>query len=104
MLLIAFDLEGIAISSGSACSSGKVARSHVLARDGRSKDSLGEGVIRVSTGWNTEETDIERFLAALEKMCRGRAGAPGGVDNVRSWFDKLTMRSARGPDAGMSNG
>ncbi|MGA9548197.1 MAG: aminotransferase class V-fold PLP-dependent enzyme, partial [Rhodomicrobium sp.] len=72
-LLIAFDLEGIAISSGSACSSGKAARSHVLAAMGV-KDSLGEGVIRVSTGWNTEDADIERFLAALEKMCRGRAG------------------------------
>jgi cysteine desulfurase len=72
-LLIAFDLEGIAISSGSACSSGKAARSHVLAAMGV-KDSLGEGVIRVSTGWNTEDADIERFLAALEKICRGRAG------------------------------
>jgi cysteine desulfurase len=72
-LLIAFDLEGTAISSGSACSSGKAARSHVLAAMGV-KDSLGEGVIRVSTGWNTEDADIERFLAALEKICRGRAG------------------------------
>jgi cysteine sulfinate desulfinase/cysteine desulfurase-like protein len=37
-------------------------------------DSLGEGVIRVSTGWNTEDADIERFLAALKKICRGRVG------------------------------
>ena len=71
MLLIAFDLEGIAVSSGSACSSGKVERSHVLAAMGVSQ-GLSEGVIRVSTGWNTEETDIERFLAALSKICRGR--------------------------------
>jgi cysteine desulfurase len=73
MLLIAFDLEGIAVSSGSACASGKVARSHVLAAMGV-MDSLGEGVIRVSTGWNTEDADIERFLAALKKICRGRVG------------------------------
>ena len=73
MLLIAFDLEGIAVSSGSACSSGKVERSHVLAAM-KVSDSLSEGVIRVSTGWNTEDADIERFLAALEKMCGGRAG------------------------------
>jgi cysteine desulfurase len=71
MLLIAFDLEGIALSSGSACSSGKVERSHVLDAMGVSQ-VLSEGVIRVSTGWNTEETDIERFLAALSKICRGR--------------------------------
>ncbi len=71
MLLIAFDLEGIAVSSGSACSSGKVARSHVLAAMGVS-EALSEGMIRVSTGWNTEEADIERFLTVLEKICRGR--------------------------------
>ena len=71
MLLIAFDLEGIAVSSGSACSSGKVARSHVLDAMGVS-ESLSEGVIRVSTGRSTEETDIERFLAVLSKVCRGR--------------------------------
>ena len=71
MLLIAFDLEGIAVSSGSACSSGKVERSHVLAAM-RVSESLSEGAIRVSTGWNSEEADIERFLAALAKICRGR--------------------------------
>ncbi len=71
MLLIAFDLEGIAVSSGSACSSGKVERSHVLAAMGVSP-GLSEGAIRVSTGWNSEEADIERFLTALEKICRRR--------------------------------
>jgi cysteine desulfurase len=71
MLLIAFDLEGIAVSSGSACSSGKVERSHVLAAMGVSQ-GLSEGVIRVSTGWNSEETDIEKFLAALSKFCGAR--------------------------------
>jgi cysteine desulfurase len=71
LLLIAFDLEGVAVSSGSACSSGKVERSHVLAAMGVSRGS-SEGAIRVSTGWNTEGTDIERFLAALSKICGGR--------------------------------
>jgi cysteine desulfurase len=70
-LLIAFDLEGISVSSGSACSSGRVERSHVLAAMGVDAP-LSECAIRVSTGWNTEEADIERFLAALEKVCRGR--------------------------------
>ncbi len=71
MLLIAFDLEGIAASSGSACSSGRVERSHVLSAMGISP-GLSDGAIRVSTGWNTEEADIERFLAALSKIFRGR--------------------------------
>jgi cysteine desulfurase len=71
MMLIAFDLEGVAVSSGSACSSGKVERSHVLAAMGISP-GLSEGAIRVSTGWNTEEADIERFLSALEKICGKR--------------------------------
>jgi cysteine desulfurase len=72
ILLIAFDLEGIAVSSGSACSSGKVELSHVLAAMGVSQ-GLSEGAIRVSTGWSTEETDIERFLTVLSKFCGARA-------------------------------
>ena len=71
MMLIAFDLEGVAVSSGSACSSGKVERSHVLAAMGVPR-ALGDGAIRVSTGWTTGEADIERFLAALSKICGGR--------------------------------
>jgi cysteine desulfurase len=70
-MLIAFDLEGVAVSSGSACSSGKVERSHVLAAMGVPQ-ALGDGAIRVSTGWNTGEADIERFLAALSKICGKR--------------------------------
>jgi cysteine desulfurase len=70
-LLIAFDLEGLAVSSGSACSSGKVERSHVLLAMGV-RQALSEGAIRVSTGWNTEEADVERFLTALSKICGGR--------------------------------
>ncbi len=70
-LLIDFDLQGIAVSSGSACSSGKVARSHVLAAMGTA-DFLSDCAIRVSTGWNTKEADIERFLTVLTKICKRR--------------------------------
>jgi cysteine desulfurase len=70
-LLIAFDLEGVSVSSGSACSSGKVERSHVLEAMGV-PENLSEGAIRVSTGWNTQESDIERFLAAFSKICSSR--------------------------------
>jgi len=69
--LIAFDLEGLSVSSGSACSSGKVERSHVLEAMGVSPD-LSACAIRVSTGWNTAQADIERFLTVLAKICSGR--------------------------------
>jgi len=72
-MLMALDLEGVAVSSGSACSSGKVERSHVLAAMGLSPE-FSSGAIRVSTGWNTKEDEIGRLLAALEKIC-GRANA-----------------------------
>ena len=61
--VIAFDLDGIAVSSGAACSSGKVQPSHVLAAMGVAP-TLARGAIRVSLGWNTSESDVDRFLAA----------------------------------------
>lgn len=61
--VIALDLAGIAVSSGSACSSGKVTRSHVLAAMGAA-DDLAEGAIRFSLGWDTTETDVDRALEA----------------------------------------
>jgi cysteine desulfurase len=65
--LIRFDLEGIAVSSGSACSSGKVRRSHVLTAMAV-EPSLADGAIRVSLGWNSTEEDADRFLSACEKL------------------------------------
>jgi cysteine desulfurase len=65
--VIAFDLEGVAVSSGSACSSGKVQPSHVLAAMGVSP-ALAQGAVRVSLGWGTTERDIERFLNAWRKL------------------------------------
>jgi Aminotransferase class-V len=65
--VIAFDLEGIAVSSRAACSSGKVQPSHVLAAMEISP-ALVRGAVRVSLGWNTAEADIERFLAARRRL------------------------------------
>jgi len=65
--VIAFDLEGLAVSSGAACSSGKVQPSHVLAAMGVSPP-LTRGAVRVSLGWTTTESDIEMFLAAWRKL------------------------------------
>jgi len=59
--IIAFDLNGIAVSSGSACSSGKVQASHVLAAMGV-ETALAQGAVRTSIGWNTSETEVEHFL------------------------------------------
>jgi cysteine desulfurase len=65
--IIAFDLNGIAVSSGSACSSGKVQASHVLAAM-EVEPSLAQGAVRVSLGWATTERDIENLLNALTKV------------------------------------
>jgi cysteine desulfurase len=65
--VIAFDLEGVAISSGAACSSGKVQPSHVLAAMGVSP-ALARGGVRVSLGWTTTKADVERFLGAWRKL------------------------------------
>jgi cysteine desulfurase len=75
--VIAFDLEGVAVSSGAACSSGKVQPSHVLAAMGVSAP-LQRGAVRVSLGWNSSEADVERFLTAWRKLAtalsKGRQG------------------------------
>ena len=65
--VIAFDLEGVAVSSGAACSSGKVQPSHVLAAMGVAP-ALTRGAVRVSLGWTTTKADIEIFLGAWRKL------------------------------------
>jgi cysteine desulfurase len=78
-LMIALDLAGIAVSSGSACSSGKLAPSHVLATMGV-RPELARGAIRLSLGWASTETDVERFATAfasvMARMRAARRGAP----------------------------
>ena len=75
-LMIALDLAGVAVSSGSACSSGKVTPSHVLAAMGV-RPELARGAIRLSLGWSSAERDVERFAeafcGAIERMRAGRA-------------------------------
>jgi cysteine desulfurase len=65
--LINLDLSGFAVSSGSACSSGKVTPSHVLAAMGAEKLLL-DGAIRVSIGPTTSENEIDTFLEAWRKL------------------------------------
>lgn len=73
-LLMALDLEGIAVSAGAACSSGKVTPSHVLTAMGVA-DELVQGAIRVSLGWDSKPADIENLVARLAAFV-ARANQP----------------------------
>jgi len=68
--VINLDLDGFAVSSGSACSSGKVTASHVLAAMGV-PDRLNAGAIRLSIGPGTTENEIDLFLKAWTKLLKG---------------------------------
>ena len=63
--LMDFDLKGICISAGSACSSGRIAQSHVL-KAMHAPEAASS--IRVSMGWNTTKADIDAFLAAWKAL------------------------------------
>jgi cysteine desulfurase len=65
--IISFDLNGIAVSSGSACSSGKVQISTVLTAMGVEPD-LARGAVRVSLGWTTTEAEIDLLLNAWMRV------------------------------------
>lgn len=67
--LMRFDMAGISVSQGSACSSGTMKRSHVLAAMGV-PDELADRTIRVSVGWTTTREDVERFCEAWLGMAK----------------------------------
>lgn len=66
-MVIKLDLAGIAISAGSACSSGKVGASHVLAAMGLPQ-AISRSAVRISLGWNTTETSLEQFLSRIRDL------------------------------------
>ena len=74
--LMNFDLAGIALSSGSACSSGKVKRSHVLEAMGIAAD-MAKGVLRLSAGWTSSEADVIRFREVFERTISKRENLIG---------------------------
>lgn len=74
--VMTLDLAGVAVSAGSACSSGKVKPSHVLAAMGED-DRSAASAIRVSLGWTSDEEVVDRFLAAWTAMARRSAPADG---------------------------
>ncbi len=77
-LVIGLDLAGVAVSAGSACSSGKVEASHVLTAMGLDPE-IAAGAIRVSLGFSTRNTDIQVFLEAwsglVARLKQGRKAA-----------------------------
>jgi cysteine desulfurase len=75
-LVIALDLAGIAVSSGSACSSGKVGPSHVLAAMGVAPE-LAHAAIRISLGWESGQSDIDIFASAWRDVLKRIA--PGDI-------------------------
>ncbi|MSP51576.1 MAG: cysteine desulfurase [Alphaproteobacteria bacterium] len=77
--VIALDLAGVAVSAGAACSSGKVARSHVLQAMGLA-DAEASSAIRVSLGWRSTSDDIDRFVGAWTALyARTRPALQGDV-------------------------
>src|SRR5215469_5496570 len=76
--VIALDLEGIAVSSGAACSSGKVQPSHVLAAMGVDP-ALAQGAIRISLGPSTAESAVDRFLEAWIRLSKALAKETDGI-------------------------
>ena len=75
-LVIALDLAGVAVSSGSACSSGKVAASHVLAAMGVRPD-VAKSAIRISLGWDSEKLDLDLFASTWRGVVKHIA--PGEI-------------------------
>ena len=73
-MLVQLDLAGIAVSAGSACSSGKAKASHVLAAMGVEPE-IGAGFLRLSFGPDTSEADIDAFLAEFARLAERRSRA-----------------------------
>jgi cysteine desulfurase len=78
-LVIALDLAGAAVSSGAACSSGKVAPSHVLAAMGV-EPGLAQAAIRISLGWDSKKSDLDVFSRAWGNVVKHLA--PGETEAV----------------------
>lgn len=74
--MMALDLAGFSVSSGSACSSGKVGPSHVLAAMGVAPE-LAECALRVSLGWNSTAGDVDAFLAGYQTILERQRARQG---------------------------
>ena len=71
--VMGLDLDGVSISAGSACSAGRIETPYVLAAMGVPED-IGLCAIRVSFGWTSTEDDVDRFIAAWNKLYNRKLG------------------------------
>ena len=79
--VMALDLDGIAVSAGAACSSGKVQSSHVLAAMGVPA-AAADCAIRVSLGWQSAAADVDAFVAAWRRLYARRRAAARDVSTA----------------------
>ncbi|MDZ4382957.1 MAG: cysteine desulfurase family protein [Parvibaculum sp.] len=79
-LLMALDLDGIAVSAGAACSSGKIGRPRILDAMGV-PETLSRGAIRVSLGWTSVAADVDRFV---ESWSRARKRAHARTEKINT--------------------
>ena len=91
--IIALDLDGVMVSAGAACSSGKVGPSHVL-KAMRVPSDLAAATIRVSLGWSTTEADIGRFLDAWTTFYRRRCGFAAATADEQQTASTRKARAA----------
>ena len=70
--LMSLDLAGVSVSAGSACSAGKVEPSHVLDSMGVDPE-VARTALRVSFGWSSEASDVDRFLEAWGQLAEREA-------------------------------
>jgi cysteine desulfurase len=94
LALMQLDLDGIAVSSGSACSSGKVKASHVLAAMGV-PDDLADCALRASFGFASEPADTDRLLASIARW----TGAASEAADKNSGKNAILAQSAIGHPA-----
>ena len=73
--IIALDLDGVMVSAGAACSSGKVGPEPCAGGDGARRPRSPTATIRVSLGWSTTEADIDHFIDAWTALYRRTAAA-----------------------------
>ena len=85
---MALDLAGVAVSAGAACSSGKVAPSHVLRAMGVD-EAAADGAIRVSLGCASEAEDVDLFVAAWAELFeRTRPSHRAAAGATRPWLSQ----------------
>jgi cysteine desulfurase len=68
-LVMGLDLEGVAVSAASACSSGAIEQSYVLKAMGKT-EAVARSSVRISFGWQTRKFDVTKFVRAVEKLMR----------------------------------